>query len=74
MDIVYTLVTLTNGNLVSCSLDKTLKIWNPYNGKLLYILTDHTDMVYELLILLNGNLASSSWGNTVRYGILIMDH
>ena len=47
MDIVYTLVTLTNGNLVSCSLDKTLKIWNPYNGKLLYILTDHTDMVYE---------------------------
>jgi WD40 repeat protein len=51
------LATLPNGNLASGSYDKTIKIWNPNTGSLVYMWQD---------IHINGNLASDSWDNTVK--------
>jgi WD40 repeat protein len=38
-DIIFKIVTLTNGNLASGSKDNTVKIWNPKTGALVYTLT-----------------------------------
>jgi hypothetical protein len=65
-DYVYSLATLSNGNLASGSVDNTVKIWNPNTGSLVYTLTGHSDYVYSLATLSNGNLASGSVDNTVK--------
>lgn len=57
---VIALATLSNGNLVSGSLDHTVKIWNPYSGSLLFPLVGHAQLVTALITLSNGNLASGS--------------
>ncbi len=63
---VYTLATLANGNLASGSYDKTVKLWNPNSGSLVYTLTGHTNTVFTLATLPNGNLASGSDDNTIN--------
>ena len=49
-----------NGNLVSGSEDKTIKIWNSTTGELIQTLTGHRTGVYSLTVLANGNLVSGS--------------
>ena len=65
-NIVYTLATLSNGNLASGSYDYTIKIWNPNTGSLVYTLTGHTFWVLTLATLSNGNLASGSYDFTIK--------
>lgn len=51
---------LSNGNLASGSDDKTIKIWNTTDGRLIRTLSNHTNKILSLLVLSNGYLASSS--------------
>jgi WD40 repeat protein len=57
---------LSNGNLASSSADKTIRIWNLNTGKLIKILSGHTNRVVSIVALDNAHLASASWDQTIR--------
>ncbi|NEO10483.1 MAG: protein kinase, partial [Moorea sp. SIO3I8] len=53
--------------LISGSADKTVKIWHPGSGELLYTLTDHLSAVTTVAISHDGaTIASSSQDNTIK--------
>ncbi|RNA20442.1 serine threonine kinase [Brachionus plicatilis] len=54
---VYQIIELPNGNLVSCSPDKTVKVWNISNGAVIKSIT-HETYVRSIAFLPNGNLVS----------------
>ena len=56
---VLALVGHSNGNIISGSVDKTIKIWSS-NGQLLNKLTGHSNWVLSLAVLANGDIASGS--------------
>ncbi len=64
------LAYLENGYLASGSLDKTVKIWDVTNGKLMHTFDQsnggHTAYVYSLAYLENGYLASGSEDASVK--------
>ena len=61
------LVALPNGNLVSCSWDKTIKLWDLVRGgKCLKTLTGHSNWICCIILLRNGLLASGCYDNTIR--------
>ena len=64
-DTVAAFTVLKNGNFVSGSWDKTIKIWNPTTGALIQTLTGHTSYVWTFTILQNGNLVSGSADETI---------
>ena len=55
------LTTLSNGDLLSASVDNTIKIWNPNDGTLKRILTGHANGVWAFTTLSNGDLVSGSY-------------
>ena len=63
---VYSVCVLPNGQLVSGSHDKTLRIWDVKSGDCEQILTGHTNIVKCVCVLPNGQLVSGSWDNTLR--------
>jgi WD40 repeat protein len=53
--------------IVSCSLDKTVRLWNPDNGAQIRSLEGHTDAVFAIAISPDGNrIASGAWNGEVR--------
>ena len=53
--------------LVTCSADKTVRIWNADSGATLKTLSGHTDYVYAVAISPDGNLvASGGFGGEVK--------
>ncbi|RNA02693.1 WD-40 repeat [Brachionus plicatilis] len=54
---VYQIIELPNGNLVSCSSDFTVKVWNISNGAVIKSIT-HETFVYSIAFLSNGYLVS----------------
>lgn len=52
--------------LVSCSWDKTVRITDLRKGKILKVLTDHTNRVSSVVALPDLTLLSCSWDSTVR--------
>ena len=60
------LVYLPNGNLISCTQDKTIKVWDLTGGECMKKLKGHSDWVLCLLLLINGQLASGSEDNTIK--------
>jgi WD40 repeat protein len=53
--------------LVTCSADKTVRIWNADNGAAVRALSGHTDYVYAIAVSPDGNLiASGGYGGEVR--------
>jgi WD40 repeat protein len=60
------LIELRNGNLVSCSFDNTIKMWDIETCECIQTLTGHTNTIYELLILKNGNIISGSDDKTIE--------
>ena len=63
---IHALTILNNGDIVSASLDKSIKIWNANTGDLKKTLEGHKDCIQALIVLANGNLASGSWDKTIR--------
>lgn len=57
---------LSNGNLISGSLDTTIRIWDPVQGQLFRVYEGHTHAVTQILELHNGNLASASLDRTLN--------
>ena len=55
---INSLVTLPNDDIVSCSFDKTAKLWDTFTGLLKKTLSGHTAPVYALSVFPNGDLAS----------------
>jgi WD40 repeat protein len=56
--IVFSLLVLRNGHLVSSSSDATIKIWEPASGRLIQNLNESVSSMFSLAMLDNGNLAS----------------
>ncbi|RMZ96870.1 WD40 repeat-containing, partial [Brachionus plicatilis] len=63
--VVNQIIELPNGNLVSCSDDKTVKVWNISNGTVIKTMT-HTSLVYSIAVLNNGYLASGLSDGTIK--------
>jgi len=51
---VFDIVCLLNEHLVSCSLDKNIKVWTLDRGECLQILKGHSSVVKYLVLLNNG--------------------
>ena len=66
LDSIDGLVCLPNGNLVSCSYDKTLNVWDLNSGECLQTLTGHSHYVLCLVLLNNGHVASGSRDNMIK--------
>ena len=61
MKVIYFL----NGNLISCSWDKTIKIWKENNNYENIQTLEHSDRIGTLLLLEDKNiLISSGWDGT----------
>jgi WD40 repeat protein len=54
------LLVLDNGDLLSASIDKTIRVWNTVNGNNYLTATQHKNPIYEFSFLPNGNLVSVS--------------
>jgi WD40 repeat protein len=57
---------LKNGNIISGSLDTTLKIWDASTSQVLNVFDGHTHMVTKVVELSNGNLASASLDKSIN--------
>ena len=64
-DVVLQVLFMPSERLVSCSRDKTIKIWNVKDGKELFQLIGHTYTVFSIVTLPNGLFASGSADNTI---------
>src|SRR6185369_13370147 len=64
--LVYSLAVLPDGNIISASDDKTLKIWDVYDYTCIRTLEGHNGCVYTVIILPDGKLASGSFDKTIR--------
>ncbi len=60
------LTLLPNGQMLSCSSDKTLRIWDPNTGRCLKTLQGHTEDVWCIAVLPNGQVVSGSSDETLR--------
>jgi WD40 repeat protein len=60
------LTILPNGDIVSGSVDITIKIWNPNDGTLKQTLNGHTNWVNALATLPNGDIVSGSSDKTIK--------
>ena len=58
---------LRNGDLVSGSADKTIKIQNIETRACIQTITGHIDSVWDWLKLQNGNIVSGSVDGTIMY-------
>ena len=65
-DDVYSVISLESNKLISCSKDKTIKIWNLETGQCLKTLTEHSLPVNTIFLLANHKLASGSSDKTVK--------
>lgn len=63
---VFQIVELPNGNLVSCSSDKTIKVWNIMDGTILKSIS-HSDFVYSIALSPNGYLISGLYKSGLIY-------
>ena len=64
---IFRIVRLPDGTMASCSADRSIRLFNPANGKVLGAIAGHKDWIYALAISPDGKrLASGSWDGEVR--------
>ena len=75
---IYKVIFSSNGNLISCSEDKTVKIWEENNYGYKNIITlNHSDRVYSILLLEDKNILISTghegtkFWNITNYKLII---
>jgi len=64
-DVVTTLTVLKDNNVISGSLDTTLRLWDITSGKCLRKFIGHTHAIMHIHELKNGNIVSSSLDKTI---------
>lgn len=65
-DMISCLARLSNGNLISGSLDSRIKIWDANTGQVHRELEGHTHEITQIIELNNGNIASASQDKTIN--------
>ncbi len=60
------MVLIDERQLISCSFDKTIKLWDLSNGKVLKTFTGHKAAVFCLHINNDGKILSGSYDNTLK--------
>ena len=65
-DTVWKLIVNRNGQLISGSYDKSIKVWNTEDGTIFKTLNGHSDHVTSLALLKDGSLVSGSWDGTIK--------
>ena len=65
-DCINKVIYCLNGNIISCSEDNTIKIWEKNNYQCIKILT-HKDCVYSILLLEDKNILISSGNDGTRF-------
>ena len=63
---VWNVTVMANQNIVSGSLDKTVKIWSRNTGECLHTLIGHTNTVRSVAISPYNELVSASWDHTLK--------
>lgn len=56
---------LPDGRIISCSDDKSVKVWDINTGEILNSFEGHSDYVYAVDFLKNGNLVTGARDGTV---------
>ena len=69
-DCVNRLIQINNNNIVSCSLDKTSRIWDIKTNQSIGILHEHQNGIYYISKLQNGNIISASEDMTMQIGVV----
>ncbi|MHA7840596.1 MAG: hypothetical protein ACX932_01855, partial [Gammaproteobacteria bacterium] len=67
MGFVTAVTVLPDGSVVSGSMDKTLRHWDPKTGQCLNTWTGHRDIVNAVTVLPDGSVVSGSGDNTLRH-------
>ena len=57
---------LQDGNVISASWDRTLRVWDPRNGNCLKVMSDHTGEVLHVNQLADGRIVSASMDATIK--------
>lgn len=57
---------LNNGNLASCSKDKTIKVWDMNTYECIFSNMDHARSVIALFVLVNGDLVTGSEDKSIK--------
>ena len=63
---VWSVAVMGNGNIVSSSYDKTVKVWSRETRACLYTLAGHTARVCGVAVLADGELVSVSYDKTIK--------
>ena len=67
INIIQHIKLLSDGNLVSCSTDNKIKLWNPTTGSLVKIFSGHTDTVFQVDQIDSDTIVSGSFDYTIRF-------
>ena len=65
-DYLKSVAVLPDGNAISASWDKTLKVWDLKSGQCVMTLQGHTSTVSSVAVLPDGNAISASYDNTLK--------
>jgi len=63
---IFKVLLLKDGRFVTCSADKTIRIWNFNKSIPEKVLTEHTGSVNNIILLRNGRLCSASQDKTIK--------
>jgi len=63
---VHALKKLPCGDLVSCSMDGSIKVWDQLNGEIKQSMENETSSVYSISVMDDGRIASGWEDNTIK--------
>jgi len=63
---VHALAKLFTGDLVSCSMDGSIKTWDQLNGEIKQSMENDLSSVYSISVMRDGRIASGWEDNTVK--------
>ena len=66
-DSIYKVIYCSNGNIISCSSDKKIKIWEENNGYNCNKILKHNDWIVSILLLEDKNILISSGGEGTNF-------